>query len=85
MKKSPELHLNLERIDIADIPADDKALQSWIFAQFRKKERFIMNLPIIFYFKVQIINGYSKLGWIATSSHTYISYKVWYWHTSGPK
>jgi hypothetical protein len=36
--KSSEIHLNVERIDIKDMPTDEKQLNDWLYNQFVKKD-----------------------------------------------
>ncbi|XP_052095605.1 1-acyl-sn-glycerol-3-phosphate acyltransferase epsilon-like [Mytilus californianus] len=41
MGKSPEIHMNVERINIKDIPIEDSKLQQWCYKQFAKKDRIL--------------------------------------------
>lgn len=41
MGKSAEIHLNLERINIKDIPTDENKLNDWMYKQFAKKDRLL--------------------------------------------
>lgn len=38
--KSPDIHVNIERINIEDVPVLDKELRDWLYKQFQKKERY---------------------------------------------
>lgn len=40
MQSSPEIHLNIEKINIAEVPVDGEKMQNWLDQQFRKKDRY---------------------------------------------
>ncbi|XP_052688152.1 1-acyl-sn-glycerol-3-phosphate acyltransferase epsilon-like [Crassostrea angulata] len=41
MQASPEIHLNVEKIKITDVPTDGDQLQAWLDQQFQKKDRLL--------------------------------------------
>nr|XP_022313315.1 1-acyl-sn-glycerol-3-phosphate acyltransferase epsilon-like [Crassostrea virginica] len=41
MQSSPEIHLNIEKINIAEVPVDGEKMQNWLDQQFRKKDRLL--------------------------------------------
>lgn len=45
MQASPEIHLNVEKIKITDVPDGDQ-LQAWLDQQFQKKDRYGLSLAI---------------------------------------
>lgn len=44
MQSSPEIHLNVEKIKISDVPTDGNQLQTWLDQQFQKKDRYGLSL-----------------------------------------
>lgn len=46
MQASPEIHLNVEKIKIKDVPTDGDQLQAWLDQQFQKKDRYGLSLAI---------------------------------------
>lgn len=46
MQASPEIHLNVEKIKITDVPTDGDQLQAWLDQQFQKKDRYGLSLAI---------------------------------------
>lgn len=46
MQASPEIHLNVEKIKIKDVPTDGDQLQAWLDQQFQKKDGYGLSLAI---------------------------------------
>lgn len=46
MQASSEIHLNVEKIKIKDVPTDGDQLQAWLDQQFQKKDRYGLSLAI---------------------------------------
>ncbi|XP_048762547.1 1-acyl-sn-glycerol-3-phosphate acyltransferase epsilon-like [Ostrea edulis] len=41
MQTSPEIHLNIEKVKVTDVPDDVNKLQAWLEQQFQKKDRLL--------------------------------------------
>ncbi|XP_062593774.1 1-acyl-sn-glycerol-3-phosphate acyltransferase epsilon-like [Saccostrea cucullata] len=41
MQTSPEIHLNVEKIKVSDVPSDTEKLQTWLDNQYQKKDRLL--------------------------------------------